>query len=238
MKTSTRVLLFTGLGFWVVLTIFVLIAARYVSLDKHEADAAHTDYTGHDHNNETLVALDAGTGPFDRIETIGAWDIRIHHSPTSTVSIETTEGNAKHTTVTRENGTLKLAAEKGDLANGLVVIGVPDLSLIQLKGMSNVKLEHLSLDELTILAEGMTNIETSNVLIKRLTYRGKGACNVDFSDQGVTDAEVAAEGMGQISLTMRGGSLSGSLKGLMNLDYDGEVSSNTLKTEGLASIGK
>ena len=74
--------------------------------------------------------------------------------------------------------------------------------------------------------------------VENLDLSSEGACNIDLEKASITNALVNLRGASNASINMNGGSLSGKIEGVGNLSYSGTVSSETVKTDGLAKVEK
>ncbi len=177
-------------------------------------------------------------GEFTSIAATGSWKVTIVRGDHS-VQVYAAERAADQVRVSQSDGTLSLDLAPGtiSLSDGLEAeISTPDLSRIDVRGGANVRIVGFDLESLALRIDGAASVAATDGTIGSLDLVVNGAANVDLSDSPVVDALVALDGASNLTIAMAGGELSGALRGVGNVTYTGDVSSESIRVEGLGRV--
>jgi HSP20 family molecular chaperone IbpA len=152
--------------------------------------------------------------------------------------------------VEKDANTLSLAIvpgkeePEGDKQGPEATIVLPRITKLELAGVIPVYLSGIRTDDLSVNMQGIISIlpaDASDVSpgpsmeIKTLSLGGNGVFDVELMDASVINAGVNFLGIYRINLSMNGGRLSGSLGGIGNLLYSGDVSKDEIQINNPAS---
>jgi hypothetical protein len=112
---------------------------------------------------------------------------------------------------------------------------MPALDEIELSGASKVEMSGFAGKEIEINASGASQLVAKECRYDELDLRVTGAGSADLSGLTATDAQVQITGAHSVTLTMAGGTLSGSVTGASSLRYYGSASEN-VRTAGPSSV--
>jgi hypothetical protein len=112
---------------------------------------------------------------------------------------------------------------------------MPALDEVELAGASKLEMSGFTGKELEISATGASQIQAKECRYDELDLRVTGAGSTDLSGLTATDAQVQITGAHSVTLTMAGGTLSGSVAGASSLKYYGNASEN-VRTAGPSSV--
>jgi hypothetical protein len=178
---------------------------------------------------------------FTGISASGAWDVNIEQGTDYDITLTIPRYLEDSVEVEKQGNTLTLSLKSGSRINiGSTTleasITLPEIQEFSSRGGSQVVIRGFSLPSLTLSSEGASSIEGMDMSIEELSVAMKGASNLDFKDAEVTNADIHMDGAGSVKITMAGGTLSGNVTGASSVIYYGEVSENTLSTQGVGSI--
>ena len=135
-----------------------------------------------------------------------------------------------------ESLALEMADQRHDARKLHVAITMPVLHALRTKGVVNLTLSGFETDRLSMRFEGVTSVRGQEGRIGDLRFRGQGVSRMDLRDVPVRTADLDCEGVIKIDLTMAGGELTGSIKGVGELRYAGETSRESIQREGPCKV--
>jgi len=237
MKQSTRVLLISVGGILIVIVAMAITArAMFGNIISGRGDTGNrVELSGSRETEEFAVE------GFDRVVTEGTWQVEITAGSEYRVRITADEEVLERLIVERRNDSLFLDMPGNLPIGGLDVeaeVTMPSLDRVETKGGADVFIRNFDLDSLRVQSEGAANVEAEGSRIETLYVESEGATNIDFKDSDVVNAEVRIAGAGNVILTMAGGRLTGSLEGVGQLSYGGEVSEESVDVRGLGSVDR
>jgi hypothetical protein len=116
------------------------------------------------------------------------------------------------------------------------LITLPSLSDIRVSGLVSLKISGFSSESLTINTTGSTFITGKGNHIHNLHLKGKGLSNLNLRQNSVINADLRYKGVYKIELSMAGGELTGQIKGVGKVIYDGEVLKESIRKDGPSKI--
>jgi len=140
-----------------------------------------------------------------------------------------------------ENRARTLILDKGGLGNHphaelKASIITPMLTDLGVKGLVRLDFSGFHADRLSIRTDGATTLTGRENRIRELHLSGEGMTDINLKENPVTSADVRYEGMYTIRLSMTGGTLSGSIKGLGKILYDGHVREERIQRRGRCEV--
>ena len=117
-----------------------------------------------------------------------------------------------------------------------IMISAPTIEALAVAGAANGRIVGLDAPELTVVCEGAANLVFEESSIGDLTLRTEGAVNIDLGASLVENAVLDMSGASQLVINMNGGSLTGSVQGVGNVRYSGEVSTVDLDMDAVVRI--
>jgi hypothetical protein len=176
---------------------------------------------------------------FDTIHTSGGWIVEIRPGDDFDVTL-TADGRVVDDIDVRQSGdTLDLELHSGFgsvLRKPTVLITMPDLEEIQCDGAAQVLVSGFDEDRLSVDIDGAASVRSEASRWQDLSLTVDGASTIDFSDSEVVNARIDMDGASTLHVTMDGGELTGTLNGVGNVIYGGEVSAETVRIGGIAKI--
>jgi len=176
---------------------------------------------------------------FDSIQTSGGWTVSL--TPGSGYSVDVTANNRAldQIDVYLSGNTLHFEVKPGvRMVTGSyrATVTLPDLERISSEGGTSVILNGFELDNLEVSVEGAASVTSRGGRITNLDIRSEGAATFDFSATPVENADLDMEGVSNLDILMAGGELTGVLEGAGNVTYSGEVSRQTLDSQGAIRV--
>ena len=107
---------------------------------------------------------------------------------------------------------------------------------MDLSGSGDLRLEGFTADNMEVRVDGSGSVRASNSRVQQLDVGMNGSGSVDFKDLRAVNARVDLVGAGDISLTMDGGRLEGTLKGSGQIEWYGTVSEESIEKSGTAKV--
>ena len=228
MRTSNKILLTVGAG--TVLFVFLLsVAVKFMPEKMKSIIESH----GESSIRETRTV---SLGAFNEILVKGYWEISLVQGDTYRVEIDAPKDDIEKILVEKKGSTLLLdsktkSQDSDSSGRQKVSISLPLISQIDLSGITKLKFSGFSNEALSVNFDGVTSISGTDSKIQNLSIIGKGIFSADLSDTPVTNAMIQCEGTYTMDLLMNGGRLSGNLKGVGKLSYQGNVSVNEIQVE-------
>ena len=175
------------------------------------------------------------------LEIEGAWDVTITNGKPA-VQLKASEKQLKNISFNQSGDRITLRQNGPDLNLGnlghavRVEVAMPDIQEVRLSGAGSLNINDLKAKDLKLTVQGGCSVKTEGTTIENLVLRSEGACNVDMADASITNAEVSLQGASNATINMAGGTLAGQIEGVGHLAYSGSVSSENVRTEGLAKV--
>jgi hypothetical protein len=182
---------------------------------------------------------------FAAVHTQGGWQLTISRGDDWRVELSYPETMADNIESEVSDGTLRLnyRAPRGFWLLGLgppgraqATIVIPALERLEIEGAANAQIDGLAGERLRVIASGASSLEATESRYERLDLIVNGAGEVKFQGLAATDAHVELAGATEVTLTMAGGLLSGSMSGAHRLIYYGSVREENITRAGAASI--
>ena len=115
-------------------------------------------------------------------------------------------------------------------------IVMPELEELGLKGASRIEVSGFRGPRLEIDIAGTTQLKGRDGRYDELDLSVAGASYIDLRGVTVTDADVDLAGASKVTLTMDGGTLSGSVVGMSSVEYYGPVSKERIRLSGPSRV--
>ena len=115
-------------------------------------------------------------------------------------------------------------------------IVMPELRELDLKGASRIEVSGFRGPRLEIDIAGTTQLKGRDGRYDELNLSVAGASYIDLRGVTVTDADVDLAGASKVTLTMDGGTLSGSVVGMSSVEYYGPVSKERIRLSGPSRV--
>ena len=231
MKTSNKILLVSGSSLIGIVIVFLLIF-RF-TLENNTTTKRPKD------SDKPVVSREFPLADFTAIEVGGHWEIELTRGETTQIKIKAPEDVMEDLSVEKQAGTLILGTGKKWRHNhGKVtaLITMPSLSDLRLSGIVSLELSGFKSESITVCTSGSTSITGKGNHIHNLNLRGKGVSNLDLRRNSVVNAHLNYEGVYKIELSMAGGELTGNIKGVGEVIYDGEVRKESIRKEGPCKV--
>ena len=231
MKTSNKILLISSSTLMGIMIVFLLLLRLTLG-------NSITPEKGED-SDKPSVSREFPLAGFTAIEVSGHWDIELARGETTQVKVQAPGDVMENLSVEKQAGTLILRTNKKWRPNpGKVtaLITLPSLSDIRVSGLVSLKLSGFSSKSLTINTKGSTSITGKGNHIHNLHLKGKGLSNLNLRQNSVINADLRYEGVYKIELSMAGGELTGQIKGVGKVIYNGEVRNESIRKDGPSKV--
>ncbi|MFP4113062.1 MAG: GIN domain-containing protein [Spirochaetota bacterium] len=186
----------------------------------------------------TAVPIAEELGEFATIAAQGGWSIEIEQGDYS-VDVTANERAVDRVEVFTTGETLRLEVRPGwdSIATNLTArITLPALERLELDGGADVRLSNVGSERLAIEVNGAASVNATGGAFENLVLDVDGAASIDFSESSVVNANVDMSGAGNFNVRMAGGELTGSLSGVGNVTYSGEVGVESIRIDGLGRV--
>jgi hypothetical protein len=100
----------------------------------------------------------------------------------------------------------------------------------------SLELSGFTSENLTVYTSGSTSITGKGNHIHNLNLRGKGLSNLNLRRSSVINADLRYKGVYKIELSMAGGELTGKIKGVGKVIYNGEVRKESIRKDGPCKV--
>ena len=231
MKTSNKILLISGSSLIGIVIVFLLIFR--ITLGNSITTERPKD------SHKPTVSREFPLADFTAIEVNGHWDVELTRGEIIQVKVKAPEDVMEHLSVEKQAGTLILKADKKwRHSHGKVtaLISMPSLSNLRLSGLVGLELNGFTSESLTVYTAGSTSITGKGNFINNLHLKGKGLSNLNLKRNSVINADLLYEGVYKIELSMAGGELTGKIKGVGKVIYDGEVRKESIRKDGPCKV--
>ena len=192
-----------------------------------------------------MVAVSTEHTGFNEIEINGMWRVDITQGDEWRVDLSYPEGYRDDVEASVRGERLRLHGTgirpglRSDRSGAelAVDIVVPALRALEVAGGSQVRMSGFQGDRLAIDVAGAVELVARDGRYELLDLTVAGASNIKLRGIVVTDARVDLAGASDVTLTMDGGELSGSLAGAGRVGYAGTVSRETIEIAGVGWVG-
>jgi Putative auto-transporter adhesin, head GIN domain len=234
-----------------VLGVFVVVAALRFALGGLPATLG----IGGDHSGPAAGSAPAvGAGPaaerrleldgFDGVDIRSPVEVELIRGDDWNVELSHPEGAANGLDVGVENRTLVIGPREGSRPRRWFGQGshyharivMPKLERIDISRAGTVSLTGFDGESLDINVAGAAKVEAHGGRYDKLRLTGRGAGDFELQSMPVVDAEVHLEGASNVRLTMDGGVLSGTLSGVGNIEYAGNVEDERVQVSGFGTV--
>lgn len=248
---KSHIAMLAAVGAVLLLITAAVIAARMIVAQIEGSEPAGEESARAQRSEQSAPASERpNLSGFDRIDARGSWRITLTQGTEFGVALTYPENFAERMRVRVEADRLVLAyqgsrgwrfpwwpnANFGDDGEFTATIVMPDLTAADLSGAAQLDLSGFSGELLEIKASGAAEINGSDGRYDELSLVVSGAGDVDLEGVTVTDARVVLSGAGEVTLTMDGGTLSGTISGAGEVKYRGTVSDENIVTSGFSSV--
>ena len=177
---------------------------------------------------------------FREIAVVGGWRI----------TITTGEHDVAVTAAGRAPGEARVAVRDGTLhletpvtptvseAHLVATVSIPELSRLAITGGADVRIEGVEADRLELTVDGAASIRADESRFEHLQVAVQGATNLDFRGSRTVNAHVELDGASNLSIHMDGGRLTGTLRGVGNVNWTGEASEEAIRVDGIGRVRK
>lgn len=183
----------------------------------------------------------AGLRGFHDVEVAGRWQVKLSRGDDWQVDISYPEVLEDRVTVDVMGDRLRLGLESGASWNetGLPVsadIVMPALEDVDARGAAMIEVSGFQGRRLEIDIAGAARLAGRDGRYDELELSVAGASEIDLRGIAVTDADVDLAGASKVTLTMNGGTLSGSMAGAGRIEYYGTVARESVRVAGAARV--
>ena len=231
MKTSNKILLISNSCLIVVIIIFLLVFRS--TLEGSITTVKSKDF------DKTMVSKEFSLADFTEIEVSGYWEIELTHEEMTQVKVKAPKDVMETLSVQNKSGILILKTEKRNHHSpGKVTarITMPSLSALHLRGLVSLELNGFKSENLTVYTAGATSIMGKGNHIINLYLRGEGLSKLNLNHNSVVNADLRYKGVYKIELSMAGGELTGRIKGVGKVIYDGEIRKEKIRKYGPSKV--
>lgn len=231
MKTSNKILLISSssligivIGF---LLIFRLMLGNSITIERS------TD------SDKPIVSRHFPLVGFTAIEVSGHWEVELTRGETTQVKVKAPGDVMERLSVEKQGAALILKTNKKWRPNpGKVtaLITMPSLSDLRLSGLVSLEINGFNSEILTVNTAGSTSIMGKENYVNNLRLKGEGVSKLNLKGNSVINADLRYEGICKIELSMAGGELTGRIKGIGKVIYDGEVRKESIRKDGTCKV--
>ena len=231
MKTSNRILLISGSSLIGIMILLLFLLRLMVGSSIRVETPTRPQ--------QAEVTKEFQIEDFNEIKMEGRWGVEVLRGDTTRVQVKAPEDVMDALSIEKHALTLILKRKernKRDLAGTKAFITLPSLRALRLKGLISLAFNGFESDTLSIRTTGVTTLTGTGNRIRDLSLRGEGLSNLDLGKNPVTNADLRYEGVYKVELTMAGGVLSGRIKGVGEIIYDGTVREERIEKEGPSKV--
>ena len=218
----------------------ILLVAVLVRVALSQVETVKVDF-------QPMVMPSADLVGFDEIVAGGAWKLKLVQGDHWEVEVNPVDANPNvdpldNLEVSVRDGQLRLQQrssfkwwreENSELE---AIILMPALKYLRLSGAVEAEMSGFEGQQLDLKMAGAIDLDGEQGRYEKLVVDGAGAIDLDFRDILVTDANVDLAGASQLTLTMNGGALTGSIAGAGSIDYYGTVSMQEINISGAGEV--
>ncbi len=239
MKRSSMVMLGGGIILFLMIFLFFVIS-RFQFNKIGVNDNKESDYlvsSGVTENKEYNFTN------FEELEFLQSWNVNIIYGDQYKIVVTASESIINKLHIKQAGNRVHFSMDSHidtSVSNYSIFaeITMPDIRKIQVKGAADISLDGFNLESLELINSGAGQIDAQNMEIENLILDADGATYMDFSSIDIKNCRMEIDGVGNISLNMNGGELSGYIRGAANVMYKGSVSKEDVKVSGVSVFGK
>ena len=234
MKTKNKIILFTLIVPFIIITIIILNIKKRLNEDM--------DPSLPPSEQEIAFKKSFDFDNFENISTEGFWSIHVMHGDHFQIELIAPEDIINEITVRKTENTLFLKSENNSLSlfsmnkRTRVEITLPIISELHVKGITNILISDFQNSETSIRMDGIMNAAGENCIFNKLSLSGNGVMNVSMNNLSVTNAHFKYSGIYNITMHMNGGSLSGWLDGIGKMTTSGKITENSIRVSQPGSL--
>lgn len=231
MKTSNKILLISSSTLMGIVIVFLLLFRLTLGGSITPEERKDSD--------SPMVSREFPLADFTAIEVSGHWEIELAYGETTQVKVEAPGDVMERLSIEKQAETLILSTDKSwrpDPGKVTALITMPSLSDLRVSGLVSLKLSGFSGESLTIHTTGSTSITGAGNHIRNLHLKGKGLSNLNLRQNSVINADLHYKGVYKIDLSMAGGELTGKIKGVGKVIYNGEVTKESIQKDGPCKV--
>ena len=231
MKTSNKILLISSSSLMGIVIVFLLIFR--LTLGNSITTERLID------SDKPIVSRELPLADFTAIEVTGHWEVELTRGETTQVKVKAPGYIMDNLSVEKQAGTLILRTDKkwrSSPGKVTALITMPSLSDLRLSGLVSLELSGFSSERLTVYTTGSTSITGKGNHINNLRLKGEGLSNLNLKRNSVMNADLRYKGVYKIELSMAGGELTGNIKGVGKVIYDGEVRKESIRKDGPCKV--
>jgi len=233
MKTSNKILLMSSSTLMAIGIAFLIVFR--LTLGNSNPPEEEND------SDKPVVSREFPLTDFTEIKISGHWEIELACGETTQVTVKAPEDVMERLSVETQAEILILNTDKSrrpDPGKVTALITMPSLSHLRVSGLINLKLSGFNSKNLAIHTTGSTSIKGTGNHIRNLRLKGKGLSNLNLRQNSVVNADLWYEGVYKIELSMAGGELTGQIKGVGKIIYDGEVTKESIHKDGPCKVSR
>ena len=172
------------------------------------------------------------------IDLRGHWQAEVVQGPQEKIVVHGPDDLLSSLTVRASGGSLVLEMDKNRREKRRLRVSatLPVLNTLRTRGVVDISLSGFEADRLTINADGVTSLVASKGHVDILNLHGRGVLKMDLKGLLVRQADIDCEGVIKVNLTMDGGPLTGSVKGVGELRVAGETSRMSIRQKGACRV--
>jgi hypothetical protein len=231
MKASNKILLMSSSTLMGIGIIFIILFRLTLGNSITPEEGKYSD--------KPTVSREFPLADFTAIKISGHWEIELAYGETTQVKVEAPGDVMERLSIEKQAGTLVMRTDKSwrpDPGKVTALITMPSLSDLRVSGLVSLRLSDFNSENLSIHTTGSTSITGTGNDIRNLHLKGKGLSNLDLRQNAVINADLRYEGVYKIELSMAGGELTGQIKGVGKIIYDGEVTKESIRKDGPCKV--
>lgn len=230
MKKSVLIFLcWMGVLFLVMLSVFIY---GRITLDRFVTDVPEMSSMDFEDWSNFTVDLD----DVDQLEFHGAWTVFVTQGDDEQAVIRSP--GEEHWSLTQSGSSRRATFRQAEdeLYSFEIHVTVQDLTSVRNEGIIELTLNDLEMSEFKFVNDGMAYVTGNSSSIENLHIEDNGASEIDLFETPTRNAYISMDGAGNLQLNMTGGTLDGSLNGMGNISYRGNVSRENIQIHGLGVV--
>ena len=191
------------------------------------------------HGGQVVANLDVRD--FRKVEAVGKWRIELIRGDSWEVELTYPENLKNFVRFGLRGDRLQLDFDpplfhgSPEFAAAARIV-MPEIDRLEVKGYSDVGMRNFEGQRLEVDIRGNVTLDGHGGRYNELGLAVSGYNRVDLRGIEVHDADVRIVGNSHVVLSMRGGTLSGFLRGAGTLDYHGQVAKDSVRVAGIARV--
>jgi len=230
MKTSNKILWGSFAGLLVTSIIFLIVLKIFLG-QPVESDNSPAESTA-------MGSKEIALSGFVAINLEGHWQAELSQGDPTKIRVEGPEDLLEKLSVQMQGEalTLHMPKQREEKRKLILAITMPAMNRLETKGVADVTIKRFEMDRLFISSEGVSTVRGSESRVGALDLRGRGVSRVELKKVPVGKAVLDYKGVFNIDLTMDGGELAGSIKGVGEVHYGGKTSRESIRQEGPCKV--